>query len=940
MSIYSLKSPEQEKDKGCSSAQHSAVMTQSVTDDFRTKALNCLEDGSAMSSKFSSELEEYYNELKIKEQKHMANFSDESSDSDDEDDDLQETVDLSLRKYQEELSQNALAGKNTIICAPTGSGKTRVATYVILEHLKKKEDGRLKKKIAFLARTVPLVMQQFKSLKKYLPSKYQDKMESVTGDSEYSMSLHKLLDEYDVFVMTPRILENHVQGEKPLIPGGLAAFSLLVFDECHHTREGEAYNTLMLSYLNTKKESPHDLPQIVGLTASIGIEKAKDVEEAEENILKICSNLDAVSISTVKENEKEMRDLVPVPKDEKHKLKERPPDETVQKIEEIIKKLEKNAAHHINEVKNEELENLIKKIPQDRKSQQYGQWVVTVEKKAMAIARQPQNETNSSIHSIQAIAEHLKAYNVALELYDLVSWRYVLEFLQKRFSHFQERRSSLTRAEGTFYSFFHELERLERDTKKSNKNLKLLKRVIKENLESLDEEEAQHKHRKVSKGIIFVRTRFIAYALTSWMERNNDGHLKGLGTSVFTGTEASEDEGGMTSTQQEEIIERFQCGDLRLLVATSVAEEGLDIPECNLVIKYNHVGNEVTTVQMRGRSRSKGGKSVLLAFDSIYLKEFINQHDAEMMEKAIRNVSAMKEDDIRKNNDKNQEKILKEVEIEKIVKQNAKGDLEDIDFKLVCKKCRHNVINSQDIKLIDDSHHIVVNRPDDNLWHGFLQIYLPDQKADSNDISTGTESIMSESKTETDLGETDLRKPQILEIQQVPPDAKIQAYYPQKESEASGNQRTSTSQEGSITQAKTVAESSQPTARLITAVKDSGFPSASENINPASGESTTHPKVAPANSGTPTQQENNEVVAARTENLPDLIDQILAVAQHDHHLTEALPPSFIAFHALSEHLSQISSFIPPPKLAPVAIETPESSIPPAQFSPESSEDES
>lgn len=52
--------------------------------------------------------------------------------------------------------------------------------------------------------------------------------------------------------------------------------------------------------------------------------------------------------------------------------------------------------------------------------------------------------------------------------------------------------------------------------------------------------------------------------------------------------------------KQESIIQSFRVGNIKLIVATSVAEEGLDIPECRLVIRYNHVGNEVTTVQTRG----------------------------------------------------------------------------------------------------------------------------------------------------------------------------------------------------------------------------------------------------------------------------------------------------------------------------------------------------
>ena len=45
------------------------------------------------------------------------------------------TLELNLREYQKELAQAALQGKNSIICAPTNSGKTYVAVHIAKEHL-------------------------------------------------------------------------------------------------------------------------------------------------------------------------------------------------------------------------------------------------------------------------------------------------------------------------------------------------------------------------------------------------------------------------------------------------------------------------------------------------------------------------------------------------------------------------------------------------------------------------------------------------------------------------------------------------------------------------------------------------------------------------------------------------------------------------------------
>ena len=47
-------------------------------------------------------------------------------------------------------------------------------------------------------------------------------------------------------------------------------------------------------------------------------------------------------------------------------------------------------------------------------------------------------------------------------------------------------------------------------------------------------------------------------------------------------------------------MENFRSGKVRVLIATSAAEEGIDIPECNMVIRYNYTSNEVGKVQTRG----------------------------------------------------------------------------------------------------------------------------------------------------------------------------------------------------------------------------------------------------------------------------------------------------------------------------------------------------
>ncbi|KAI9283954.1 hypothetical protein BC943DRAFT_294415 [Umbelopsis sp. AD052] len=112
-------------------------------------------------------------------------------------------------------------------------------------------------------------------------------------------------------------------------------------------------------------------------------------------------------------------------------------------------------------------------------------------------------------------------------------------------------------------------------------------------------------------GIIFVERRYTAYVL-NWLISSCD-ELQNIKSAVLAGHQSNGiSEAKMGYKNQNRIISKFRNGEVNLLIATNVAEEGLDIQPCNLVLRFDTFQTLISYVQSRGRARHKDSKYIIL----------------------------------------------------------------------------------------------------------------------------------------------------------------------------------------------------------------------------------------------------------------------------------------------------------------------------------------
>lgn len=139
------------------------------------------------------------------------------------------------------------------------------------------------------------------------------------------------------------------------------------------------------------------------------------------------------------------------------------------------------------------------------------------------------------------------------------------------------------------------------------------------------------------KVLVFAHYRDTAKRIVETLNEN------GLQAVRFVGQARRELDMGMNQEEQSAVLESFRNGEFDILVATSIAEEGLDIPQVGLVVFYEPIPSEIRYIQRRGRTgRKSAGTVVILAtkntLDERYL--YASKRRIEKMKQILSSLSS------------------------------------------------------------------------------------------------------------------------------------------------------------------------------------------------------------------------------------------------------------------------------------------------------------
>ncbi len=465
---------------------------------------------------------------------------------------------LEKRTYQFSIAMRAL-DSNTLVVIPTGLGKTAVALIVAASRLYSTGG-----KVLMLAPTKPLVEQHLRYFQSLLTIPDAGKGACVIFTGEASPVVRTAeWDAATVILATPQVVKND------LIAGrySLRDVSLLVVDEAHRAVGNYAYVFLVQRYMETATQ-----PLVLAMTASPG--------GNQEKVAGIVENLHISHVETRSELDPDVKPYV-------H-----------EKEVEII---------HVNLP--DELKTCLTSLYgliEDRLSQLKEMGLPAPDRKSLsmkalqelnALIQQRIAERDATGFAAASIHAECMKLRHAVGLAESQGCLVLKGYLQKLAAEGQAAggsKASKRIAEDT--RFAELLNRAEGWQEECHPKLLTLPSLVEQVLDEQPE----------SRVIVFATYRDTVRMIVDMLA------VRGIAAERFVGQATKDSEKGLSQKKQIAALKRFREGEFRVLVATSVGEEGLDIPSTDVVIFYEPVPSEIRSIQRKGRTGRHGTGRIIV----------------------------------------------------------------------------------------------------------------------------------------------------------------------------------------------------------------------------------------------------------------------------------------------------------------------------------------
>ncbi|KAI9847076.1 MAG: Dicer-like protein 1 [Sclerophora amabilis] len=457
------------------------------------------------------------------------------------------------REYQLELFERAKQ-RNTIAVLDTGSGKTLIAVlllkHILDQELENRALGNLPRISFFLVDCVTLVFQQHAVLECNLDQKVERFCGEMGCDFWSKGTWERHFSENMVIVCTAQVLYDCLM--HAFI--SMDQINLMIFDEAHHAKKDHAYARIIKDFYIAGSDGALR-PKIFGMTASPVDAKVDVVQAAKQLETMLHSQIATTSDLSL------LQTMV-------HR-----PQEQVAQYEVLAAPFETDLYRRLKAA--------------------YGG--IDVLARSFRIAKDASSELGSwcadllwSFVLAEAEGAKLEAKTERLFLSREVKNQSV-EALDEDIAYLREAREIIRNHQ------FREPQSNELDL---SSKVRLLRDYLVQRFKAPTED----------KCIVFVQKRYTARALAELFQHIGPPHLR---VGVLTGTRTGDAvDLNVSFHRQTIILMKFRKGTINCLFATSIAEEGLDIPDCNLVIRFNLFSTLIQYIQSRGRARHANSKYI------------------------------------------------------------------------------------------------------------------------------------------------------------------------------------------------------------------------------------------------------------------------------------------------------------------------------------------